>query len=107
MSHALGNIRHPKTGAILGWLEYNGTCDVCVPTIRPTEQEVYDHWRKYDGVQECTCEGERQEVEVWTSYGAGSSWVGEWCPSCKVLTSGFTEGESWEKLSKSTKDFPW
>jgi hypothetical protein len=86
MSHAMGEVI--KDGKTVGYYEYNGTCDFATTKIRPTVQEVWDHWRKSDIFGECTCGQPSEDVLLYTNYGYGYYWPGKACMDCMVIVDG-------------------
>ncbi len=83
MSHAYGKARFERTGEIFHF-EYNGTVNVCIPTLRLTKQEVTDHWRKSNW-QKCQCGRPPEPVEIVADYGRGFYWPGTACRTCLCL----------------------
>ena len=85
MSHSDGKI--VCAGKVIGYFEYNGTCDVAISAIWDTYDEMHEHWRS--GVwNNCTCHEQPTEVLIWTSYGAGFYWPGKVCLPCRAITDG-------------------
>ncbi len=83
MSHAYGQARFPD-GLVLHF-EYNGTCDVIIPPLRISREEVSAHWREdeYDE-RRCVC-GRSEPVEIVIDYGGGLRWPARACRYCKVV----------------------
>lgn len=67
MSHATGQVLF-KDGLIL-YFEYNGTCDISIPNLYTTREELYENWRKQPKIK-CSC-GKDEEVEIAANYGHG------------------------------------
>ena len=82
MSHAYGQVRFLSDDHVLHF-EYNGTADVCRPTLYDSPQEVWAHWRD-DSWNECSC-GEDEPVEVANDYGNGTYWLGRACRRCRAI----------------------
>lgn len=95
MSHSIGAIQFKSDKKIL-FYEYDGTSDVVIPSLWETQEEVSEHWRKYDGPKECirnkffpNVEGHNHEdVEIISTYGFGFHWQGKACRECMVITDG-------------------
>ena len=88
MSHASGKVRF-KDGTIR-YVEYNGTCDFMYPLSYKTKKEMNDNWRG-EFPKEPNCEHEHEHVErveLYTSYGGGSTWEGECYKDCGWITKG-------------------
>lgn len=86
MSHATGLVRFPN-GTVM-WYEYNGTSDVCIPTLWDTFEEMWAHWRSKDPYNKCTC-SQSENVEIFSDYGSRFYWDGKACRNCKAITEGF------------------
>lgn len=91
MSHASGAVRF-KDGTVM-FYEYNGTVGVCVSHLYDNMQQVVDNWRKGQWMI-CACPGGMEEVEIYSSYGAGFSWTGFACRKCRAV-DGRTLDESY------------
>ena len=87
MSHANGEVVDPRTGARLGWFEYNGTCDVCCTRIYPTREGMCDNWRA-DNIRGCSCGKPPVAVILYTDYGYGFHWPGSACLGCGAIVGG-------------------
>ena len=86
MSYADGEVRF-KDGAIKHF-KYNGNADICVRNLFDTYDEMLEKWEKICW-NECTCKPtEKEEVEIYSSYGCGFHWKGTACRKCMVITSG-------------------
>lgn len=83
MSHSLGEI-WSQEGKLLGWFEYNGTCDVACARIYLEEQELHDNWRK-DNWRTCKCGSAGQTVILYSSYGNGFHWPATVCWGCLAI----------------------
>ncbi len=98
MSHTVGEILNDKE-EILGYYEYDGTCDFAIPAVWDSVDEVMEHWRDPNPTRkECTCGGEHESVEIQSNYGGGFSWRGFWCPTCRVITKYFSQHAEEEEL---------
>lgn len=89
MSHAYGAVRFPD-GHVM-FYEYNGTADVATPRLWETTDELEAHWRESYEWESCTCGG-GESVLIYASYAAGSTWRGEACRACALITNGFMPG---------------
>lgn len=86
MSHASGEVKF-NDGLILHY-EYDGTTDVCRPTLFNTKEEMWKYWRDYSFYNvECKC-GKDENVIISNTYGGGSEWDGRACRHCKCITKG-------------------
>lgn len=97
MSHASGTVTFVKDDKKC-WFEYNGTSDVCIPSIWDTEEEMHDNWRK-SGWKTCTCGGEHEEVVIESHYGGGFSWEGEACRTCMCITKNLQPDSDYEEYN--------
>lgn len=82
MSHSSGNVTFKKDNLVMH-CEYDGTCDVMVPALWDTEEEMSQHWRE-SVWNKCTC-GNMEPVIIHSAYGGGFSWEGEACRTCKAI----------------------
>lgn len=83
MSHSDGTVTF-KDEEVLHF-EYDGTCDVVVPELYKTSEEMLENWRR-GSRDTCGCEGE--EVVIHTTYGEGFEWEGRACREHMRITSG-------------------
>lgn len=86
MSHASGEV-WSKDGKLLGYFEYDGTCDVVCTRIHLTAAGVREHWRG-DNHRNCTCGATGQSVVLYTDYGFGCYWPGRVCWACMAVVDG-------------------
>jgi hypothetical protein len=84
MSHAHGLIRFKKDGEIKHY-EYDGTADVVLSHHYDTHEEVSDNWRKGEWMY-CKC-GNKEDVDIYSTYGPGFCLVGKACRTCKSISS--------------------
>lgn len=82
MSHANGAVI--KNGQVLGFFEYNGTCDVAISTIWQTRKELEENWRS-DTSNKCECGEPPEEVILYADYGDGFHWSAKVCLRCKAI----------------------
>ena len=82
MSHATGLVRF--SDGLIRFFEYNGTADVCQPTLWSTRAELYEHWRN-DDWKLCTCGNPPEAVELHADYGRGLNWSSTACRQCQVI----------------------
>ncbi len=70
-------------GLCAGYFEYNGTCDIAMPRVYRTMDEVSDNWRDRLGLQpawdEPDCGCEKTHVVLHADYGDGIDWDSEVC----------------------------
>lgn len=104
MSHAYGQVL--KDAEVRGWFEYNGTVDCVTSRIRPTSDEVYDHWRSHDPAT-CTCGQPSEPVQLYTTYGDGFWWLGSACFTCMAITGGFEPTDITDGHPVPDYHFPW
>lgn len=83
MSHSEGNVTF-QDGEVF-YFEYNGTCDIAVPKLYKTVEEMRNNWRR-GSKDTCECEGE--EVKIYTTYGRGIEWMGKACKDHMCITAG-------------------
>jgi len=84
MSHANGQVRF-QDGLILHY-EYDGTCDIVIPSLWKTHKEVWEHWRNQPD-RRCDC-GNDEAAEIGCDYAYGSYWPGKACRHCMCVTDG-------------------
>jgi hypothetical protein len=82
MSHSSGTVTF-KDGLVLHY-EYDGTCDVCIPALYETFDEMWENWRTYPE-RECKCNND-EDVTIYSNYGNGFSWEGTACRHCMCIT---------------------
>src|SRR4051812_49050638 len=95
MSHAMGEVIHD--GRVVGFFEYNGTCDVACNRIFCDRNNLWDnHWRtQYVNDAACVCgeESPGQEVILYADYADGFHWPATACLTCGVI---LTELNPWD-----------
>lgn len=87
MSHAIGAVKFEDNSIL--YYEYNGTCDIVLPKLRQTREEVWDNWRKWEDapcLHPDNCQAE--PVEIMSTYGGSFYWNGRACKKCMAITSG-------------------
>jgi len=82
MSHSPATVTF-EDGAVW-WCEYNGTSDIMIPAIYPTNDEMSANWRNHEWKQ-CSCESGMETVKIHADYGGGIDWTGEACRTCKAI----------------------
>jgi hypothetical protein len=92
VSHTLGEIWSQEEARLLGFFEYNGTCDIVCTRVHPRVEGVEQNWRA-DNQRECSCGEESQPVILYTTYGDGYHWPGRVCWKCEAITSGIRDFE--------------
>lgn len=92
MSHANGEI-WSQEGNLLGFFEYNGTCDCVCTRVHQTEEGVIENWRG-DNWRNCTCGGSGQPAILYTNYGFGYHWIGAVCWVCNAVVGGISDFDS-------------
>ena len=75
MSHASAQF-HFVDGATLHG-EYDGTSDIMLPWMYPTEEERSANWRRVGDWPSCDCKPE--PCIAHSDYGGGFCWLGEAC----------------------------
>jgi hypothetical protein len=91
MSHSNGAVI--KNGEILGFFEYNGTCDVAISSIWPTFEDLRNNWHK-DIWNKCKCDNQPLEAILYTNYGGGFHWLTWICITCKAIVTNHMPFES-------------
>jgi len=88
VSHATGAVRF--TGGPILYFEYDGTADMCVPSLWETREEMMAHWRGDNPRVWCECGPVAvwEPVEIMCTYGDGHFWRGKACRNCRTLTEG-------------------
>jgi hypothetical protein len=79
-------------GSLLGYFEYNGTCDVVCTRVHLKAEDVRANWRM-DNDRKCVCAGSGQDVLLYTTYGGGFYWDGRVCWNCMAITDGIYDFE--------------
>jgi hypothetical protein len=92
MSHSMGEVWSADS-KLLGYFEYNGTCDVARTRVYQTPDDVSANWRG-DNDRKCVCGGSGQPVLLYTTYGGGFCWDGRVCWNCMAITNGIYDFES-------------
>ncbi len=64
-------------------VEYNGTCDVLLPRLFVTSDELMKHWREDYDWEKCPHQPEVAEAAV--TYGDGITWLVKACRVCAVV----------------------
>ena len=85
-----------KDGLVL-YYEYNGTYDVCIPTLYNTFEEMNKNSKNHM-LNTCNCVNEQEEVNIWTAFWDGMNWSGKACRNCMCITEG---------LEPDEKDYPF
>jgi hypothetical protein len=89
MSHANGEVWTPD-GKLVGFFEYDGTCDFACSTIWRTPEELADNWRKDSINRKCGCGPDGStDVILYTDYANGSHWSAKACLKCMAVTDRF------------------
>lgn len=94
MSHSNGKVI--VNTQIVGYFEYNGTCDVVLGRIYDSLEELRENWRCGD-MGKCICGQEPSEVVLHTTYGSGFHWPGKACLKCKTIVEGLMPFELLQK----------
>ena len=99
MSHSHGQVL--INDKVVGYFEYDGTCDTACTTIQPTKEDVFNNWRGRGNNRPCECPHPKEEnwvnVTLHSEYGSGSSWESKACMKCMVITGYKNQWEEREK----------
>ncbi len=109
MSHAHGEVivQEGEQFRVVGFFEYNGTCDVVLNRIQPTRKLVSEHWRTpHNNDAKCTCGKPPTDVILWNDYADGWYWPGKACLTCGAIVDGLTPYGP-EAGQYSGKDWEW
>lgn len=80
-----------RDGKIIGYYEYNGTCDVLAGNlICDTEDAVHEHWREQPWSECPHAADSHVPVVIYSSYGGGFYWDGKACMDCRIVTDGLS-----------------
>ena len=87
MSHDRGRVYAMDDETLLGFFEYDGTCDVACTTIVATDIELHANWRSPANMRECACTPiVKTPVILYSEYGCGFDWESHACLACKAIT---------------------
>ena len=100
MSSAVGEVIHKQHLATMGFFRYDGTADVVVPRVYLRRGDLSRFWRNEKDKEPWPCNHNLQEIWVYSSYGSGFYWAGQWCPTCRMIAPDSTM--PWEH----TDEFP-
>ena len=105
MTSSSGGIFKLEGGRPIGYFLYNGTADVVLPTVRYSQQEVWDKRDEETWPDECEC-GLLEDVYLYSSYGGGFHWKGAWCPGCRRIATETGCGMPWDTEDGVTDGLP-
>lgn len=105
MSHSYGKV-YEKEGKLIGYFEYNGTCDVALSAIQKTAEDVNKYWRSNQNCRECLCKSPiEKDVILWTDYGDGFYWNAKICENCMAILNNRMPFEVESMSSQNWFDF--
>lgn len=100
MSSAYGVVRFKSDGKLLFYL-YDGTSDICVPTLCENMDDIW----KDNGWLRCKCEHD-EPVEIFSDYGGGFYWEGKACRHCMCITKGLEPWSNEDEIVDITHEQP-
>lgn len=106
MSHDTGTVWSSDHKTILGYFEYNGTCDVACTAIQKTLEELSTHWRGPGCERECSCGKEPMNVILHSAYGSGFEWCSTACLECMSIC-GYRSPWAKTREDELANKWPW
>jgi hypothetical protein len=97
MSHAIGRVI--KDERVIGYFDYDGTCDIAIPNIYSSLEELRENWRKWPPYK-CECDIDSlEDVILYTDYGNGWHWDAKVCLKCGVINEYYRAQYIYERPS--------
>jgi len=106
MSHATGTVYSTDRSTILGYFEYNGTCDVACTAIQKTQEALNENWRGPGCMKECSCGKEPTDVVLHSDYGSGFHWDSKACLECMAIC-GHLDKWAQQREDDLANKWPW